>query len=199
MTLAVIYIESYSDMPKRRSISLADKERACRAYCERMGYTVYGRICHATTPWPEDVPPQFRVLLSPGRDLTLENAKAHFYYDHKSKHPYYVARNLLERGDVDVIVAFREKGPSGSVYEGVSEEAVRRLPRREYASLWEIEPPTPNERVLYELMCRAGEAGTKRERDMWAARAEEQFRRVQAERVGVELPRYPRVNGWPVV
>lgn len=157
MTKAAIYIHTYHNLspalvakfgePKVQSLDV--QERACRAYCERMGYKVL-QVYRATQQPPENVELQmtFRLLPEPIKLMWL----------YHSRHPYYVVRDRLEAGDIDVIVQFTESGPSRSMWQGMPEELAKRLTRVEYASLWEIESPIEQERQMYELAIQVGKA-----------------------------------------
>jgi hypothetical protein len=79
---------------------------------------------------------------------------AFIYYRRDSNHPYYEVHNLLEARTIDVIVEFVETGPSRSLYGDIRPNESSGLFREELASLWEIEPPTEDERQLDELVTR---------------------------------------------
>lgn len=162
MTSAAIYLHTYHHLPHEfvarfgepKAVPLDVQERACRTYCERMGYAVFG-VYRATTPPPHNAKRslRFRIFLEP----------IEAFYEYESRHPYHFVRNLLERGDVGVIVQFKETGPSGDAWDGVPAEVASALTRIEYASLWEIEPPTERQRRMQELARHVGEAETEEE------------------------------------
>lgn len=131
------------------------QERACRAYCERMGYSVF-HVYRADTPPPEHVKRESVLRISP------EPIK--WLYEYDSRHPYYWVRNLLEKETIDVVVEYRDSGPSGSRWEEVPEDLAKRLGRFEYASRWEIEPPTETDLRIYELVEAVARTDTKEER-----------------------------------
>lgn len=184
---AAIYIESFHHLPQEyiarfgepEVVALDRQERTCRAYCERMGYSIF-HVYKATTPPPDNVKPH--VVLGTSLSLPPGDTTANwrFYQQYDSRHPYYWVRNLLEMGTVDVVVEFRERGPSGPMFSDLVEsqpsgaEYLKQLTRYEYASLWEIEPPTENERLAYELAERIGKAEAETEQ----AELLEQLRRV---------------------
>jgi hypothetical protein len=151
------------------------QERACHAYCERMGYAVVG-LYRATTPPPEGVTPRLRPRIA------LEPVTAYLGYD--SHHPYYLVRNHLAEGAADVRVEFREAGPSGSAWA----DAAALLPPLEYASLWEIEPPTELERHLHDLMRRVGDTDDEEERAALVAQVNVAARQLKAVRQAATLP-----------
>src|SRR5690348_7712132 len=142
---AAIYLEGYRDDPERPIVPLSTQERACRAYCKRMGYKVH-RVYRATTPPPRDIPLRQEIGIVPG--------EAFVWYRYDSNHPYHTVHNLLKERTIDIIIAFVESGPSRSFYGDVSLEMSSSLPREELASLWEIEPPTEDERQWHDLITR---------------------------------------------
>ena len=89
---------------------------------------------------------------------------AFVYYRHDSNHPFYVVHNLLAARMIDVIVQFVASGPSRSLYGNTSPEAATLLSRIELASLWEIEPPTEDERQRHDLTERISEVESEEER-----------------------------------
>ena len=163
MERAAIYIETYPfvpDVPPERFEKLNAEqvarlrkpleakpfelqERACRAYCERMGYSVFA-VYRANTPPPDNVKRTLRFRIAP------EPIKV--FYEYESRHPYYWVRNLLKMETIDLIVTFRESGPSGNIWADASEQVIKIMTREEAASLWEIEPPTETDLRKYELV-----------------------------------------------
>jgi hypothetical protein len=117
-----------------------------------MGYSVLG-VHRATQPPPEQVKQRLAVRISPEPIVTYEQ------YD--SRHPYYHVRNLYASNSIDVVVQFCEAGPSGSMWD--SEEATAALGRYEYASLWEIEPPTERQRQMHDLVVRVSKTESDEE------------------------------------
>lgn len=151
---AAIYLKGYSHEPDYPIVPLETQERACRAYCKRMGYKVH-RVYRAMTPPPDNVPLHHEIGIAPGY--------AFEYFRYESNHPYHAVHNLLDACTIDVIVEFTESGPSRSLFgDDLSEESSRLL-RVKLASLWEIEPPTEDERRLDELLTRVGKADTEEE------------------------------------
>jgi hypothetical protein len=152
---AAIYLEGYSDAPERRIVPLEIQARACRAYCKRMGYKVHC-VYRAMTPPPDNVPLHREIGIAPGH--------AFKYLRSESNHPYHVVHNQLHARTIDLIVQFIESGPSRSLYGASLADESSRLLRVEVASLWEIEPPTEDERGLDEVLTRLGDAETEEER-----------------------------------
>jgi hypothetical protein len=151
---AAIYLEGYSDDPEYPIVHLETQERACRAYCKRMGYKVHG-VYRAMTPSPDNVPLHQEIGIAPGHAFT--------YFRYESKHPYHVVNNLLDARTIDFIVQFIKSGPSRSLYGDSLADESSHLCRVKLASLWEIEPPTEDERRLDELFTRLGKAETEEE------------------------------------
>jgi hypothetical protein len=114
------------------------------------------RVYRATTPPPANVPLKLEIGIVPGR--------AFEYYRSESNHPYHTVHNLLYACAIDVIVEFTESGPSHSRFGASLEDESSRLLHVEVASLWEIEPPTEDERRLDEVLTRLGEVETEEER-----------------------------------
>jgi hypothetical protein len=131
------------------------QERACRAYCERRGYSVFG-VYRAASPPPENVRRQSLIRFEPPESFT-------FFQEYDSRHAYYWVRNLLKSDTIDVIVTFRERGPSGNRWADLSEEVAKTMPREEEASLWEIESPTKTDVRMYELVKAVAKAHTEEE------------------------------------
>jgi hypothetical protein len=152
---AAIYLQGYSHVPEHPIVPLDIQERACRAYCKRMGYKVH-RVYRAMTPPPANVPLHLEIGIAPGR--------AFEYYRSESNHPFHAVHNQLDARTIDLIVEFIESGPSHSLYGASLADESSRLLRTEVASLWEIEPPTEDERRLDEVLTRLGEAETEEER-----------------------------------
>lgn len=160
MTQAAIYLHTYHFLPPEivaqygdpKLVPLDVQERACRAYCERMGYHVF-HVYRATTPPPEGVKQHLALRLYP--------EPATCYHQYGSPHPYYWVRDLLELGIINVVVEFRDRGPSGSMWG--DEAAAQAMGRFEWASLWEIEPPTGRQRQAHELMQRIAQAESETE------------------------------------
>ena len=151
---AAIYLEGYSRDPEHTIVPLEKQERACRAYCKRMGYKVH-HVYRAMTPPPDNAPHRFEIGIAPGH--------AFEYLRYDSNHPYHVVHNLLEARTIDVMVEFIQSGPSHSLYrDDPAEESSHRW-RMEWASLWEIEPPTEDERRLDEMLTKLGEAAAEAE------------------------------------
>jgi Resolvase, N terminal domain len=171
MTKAAIYIYTYHDLPPELVAKLGEpkvhpldvQERACRAYCERMGYTAFA-VYRATAKPPEGVAARYVLQASlsldkHGKQDEPADWRWVLQYDTQgTRHPYYHVLNLLYSGIIDVIVEFIGRGPSGSAWSGAPEEVSKHLRRMENASLWEIEPPTEQERQLYELSRQAEDA-----------------------------------------
>jgi hypothetical protein len=132
------------------------QERACRAYCERMGYSIFG-VYRADKPPPEDGKGRFVLQIS--------SNPMRWLYEYDSRHPYYWVRNLLASGTIDLIVTFRVRGPSGNIWADMddAENRATSMPREEAASLWEIEPPTDIDLRIYELGRAIENADTKEE------------------------------------
>lgn len=120
---AAIYLESFHRVPQEDVARFGEpaitpldvQEQACRAYCERMGYKVFG-VHRATKLPPDNVKLQWVLSgrvnsSSPGASTEW---RLHHLYD--SRHPFYWVRNLLEEASVDVVVEFREVGPSGPMF-----------------------------------------------------------------------------------
>jgi hypothetical protein len=152
---AAIYLIGYSHAPDYPIVPLETQERACCAYCKRMGYTVH-HVYSAMTPPPENVPLHHEIGIVPG------HAFEYFRYD--SNHPYHAVHNLLDARTIDVLVEFVESGPSHNLYGASLADESSRLLSVEVASLWEIEPPTEDERQLDEVLTRLGHAETEEER-----------------------------------
>jgi hypothetical protein len=162
--VAAIYLEQYLEHPgdpEQTSVPLETQERACRAYCQRVGYKVHGVYC-ATTPPPNDVPLREEIGIRPGH--------AFVYYRRDSMHPYHVVNNLLEARTIDVKVEFVQDGPSRRLYGDVLASDSGNLLSVELASLWEIEPPTEDERQLYEVLTRIGQGGLEASEEAEAER-----------------------------
>jgi hypothetical protein len=119
-----------------------------------MGYKVH-RVYRAMTPPPDNVPLHHEIGIAPGH--------AFEYLRYESNHPYHAVYNLLEARTIDVLVEFIQSGPSHSLYSDNPSEESSRLSRVEWASLWEIEPPTEDERRLDELFTKLGKAETEEE------------------------------------
>lgn len=176
---AAIYLERYSDATAHQNVPLATQERACRAYCKRVGYQVH-RVFRATTPPPTDVPVKEEIGIGPEH--------AFFYYQRDSRHPFHVAINLLEERKIDVIVEFVETGPSrGQLGDSPPNESSN-LSSLELASLWEIEPPTEDERQSYELLKRIGRAETEEEQDVLVNQLLALSKRVKKPESGASIP-----------
>lgn len=151
---AAIYLKGYSHDPDYPIVPLETQERACRAYCKRMRYTVH-RVYRAMMPPPQNVPLHHEIGIAPGH--------AFEYFRYASNHPYHAVHNLLDARTIDVIVEFIESGPSRSLYGASLADESSRLLRMEVASLWEIEPPTEDERRLDEVLTQLGKAETEEE------------------------------------
>jgi hypothetical protein len=162
------------------------QERACRAYCERVDYTIM-QVCVAKTPEPDRVQSntveRFNLtrylgvfLKDPKKEGFLELFRTYRVYD--SKHPYYIARNLLESGVADVLVKFCEAGPSRSVW---GEDAAKFMSREEYASLWEIETPSAFEREHYDVMAAIRDARSVEEIPLLTDKLDALMKRKRAE------------------
>lgn len=186
---AAIYLEGYPVVPDHPGVTLERQERACRAYCKRVGYTVY-KVFRAATPPSHDVP--FR------QEIGIEPGHAFVYYQRDSNHAYHAAHNLLDARTIDVIVQFVEIGPSRSLYGDALRNESSGLTRVELASLWEIEPPTEDERRLDELLTRLGQAETEEECSTLTEQVSTLSRRMKkAERraiVPVTTPALPNAN-----
>jgi hypothetical protein len=148
-------LQGFSYQPDYPIVSLEIQERACRAYCKRMGYKVH-RVYRAMTPPPTEVPLHLEIGVVPGR--------AFEYYRSESDHPFHAVHNLLYARAIDLIVEFIESGPSHSRYGASLADESSRLLRTEVASLWEIEPPTEDERRLDEVLTLLGDVDTEEER-----------------------------------
>jgi hypothetical protein len=142
-TIAAIYLTGYSAASERPIVPLETQARACRAYCKRMGYKVH-HIYRAMTSPPQHAPLHEEIGIAPGH--------AFIYYRHDSNHPYFAVHDLLAARTIDVIVEFVESGPSRSLYGDLGSKESNALLRTELASLWEIEPPTEDERQWHELL-----------------------------------------------
>ncbi len=151
---AAIYLKGYSHEPDYPIVPLETQERACRAYCKRMGYTVH-HVYRAMTPPPEKVPLHLEIGIAPGH--------AFEYVRSESNHPYHAVHNLLDARTIDVLVEFVESGPSHNLYGASLADESSHLPCIEFASLWEIEPPTEDERRLDEVLTQLGHAETEEE------------------------------------
>lgn len=157
-TTAAIYLQEPFEDPAqsvRAAVPLKTQERACRAYCKRMGYKVHPRVFRAQTPPPENVPLT--------REIGIGPEHAFVYYQRRSAHPYHVVDNLLAQRTIDVIVKFVASGPSRPLYETDSTDAPGTRCPVEWASLWEIEPPTEDERRLDELVTLLGQSEREEE------------------------------------
>ncbi|HEY7092310.1 MAG TPA: recombinase family protein [Ktedonobacterales bacterium] len=152
---AAIYLQGFSYQPDYLIESLEIQERACRAYCKRMGYKVH-KVYRAMTPPPDNVPLHLEIGITPGH--------AFEYYRSESDHPYHVMHNLLYARTIDLIVEFTESGPSHSRFGASLADESSRLLHVEVASLWEIEPPTEDERRLDEVLTQLSHAETEEER-----------------------------------
>jgi hypothetical protein len=75
---AAIYLEGYATLPDELIVPLQTQERACRAFCKRMGYKVH-QVYRAMTPPPEHVPLREEIGIAPGR--------AFVYHLRESNHP----------------------------------------------------------------------------------------------------------------
>lgn len=154
-SIAAIYLDADPTDPEPPHVPLEKQAKACRAYCKRMGYKIH-HVYQTKTPIPQDVPLIEEIGIGAGH--------AFVYYRHDSNHPFHVVHNLLAAGTIDVIVQFTMSGPSRSLYGTVTPEAATRLSRIELASLWEIEPPTKEERRRHDLIERISEVETEEER-----------------------------------
>jgi hypothetical protein len=174
--MAAIYLQGYSSVPDHPIAPLTKQERACRTYCKRMGYQVH-QVYRATTPPPDHVTRKEEIGIVPGQ--------AFIYYRYESKHPYHEVHNLLEARTINLIVEFKESGPSSrhSADDDESVEEISRVLRTEWASLWEIEPPTDEERQVDQLVTAIGRAKTEEEGDALL----EQLR-VLSQKVAKERP-----------
>lgn len=172
MTRAVIFITNcHSSTTELRlagnvvfppSKPLDVQENACRTYCDRVGYSVIA-VEKSDKPIPE-VKPRWGLRIS----SSLSSFKLVHEYD-DSKHPYYRARNKVECGDADVLIEFCQIGPSHKLFP---EELASTLLRIEYASLWEIEPPTEIEREMYAVVKSIENATSNEDGEMLVARLE---------------------------
>jgi hypothetical protein len=195
---AVIYLHTYHHLTpddvarcgEPKVFPFEVQERTCRAYCERMRYAVVG-LYRATTPPPEGITPRLMVRIAP------EPVTAYLGYD--SHHPYYLVCNLLAEGAADVRVEFREAGPSGSAWADAAPDAAALLPPLEYASLWEVEPPTELERYLHDLVRRVGDADDEEERAALAAQVNAAARQLKAERQAPAPPTAAEVGTQPEI
>jgi hypothetical protein len=150
-----IYLEGYSEVPNYAVVPLDLQEHACRAYCKRMGYKVH-QVFRAATPPPSDVPMREEIGIEPGH--------AFVYYRRESSHPYYAAHNLLDGRKIDGLVQFVKSGPSRNFFGDIPADQPTTLSRIELASLWEIQPPTEEERQRYELVERISTSEIEEER-----------------------------------
>lgn len=153
--IAAIYLTGYPVASELPVVPLETQARACREYCKRMGYKVH-HIYRAMTSPPQKVPLHEEIGIAPGH--------AFIYYRHESNHPYHTVHDLLAARTIDVIVEFVESGPSRSLYGDLGSNESNGLYRVELASLWEIEPPTEDERQVHELLERLVHAETDEER-----------------------------------
>jgi hypothetical protein len=72
---AAIYLERYLHKPEYPIMPLETQERACRAYCKRMGYKVH-HVYRAMTPPPDNVPLHHEIGIAPGHLVGLGNGCA---------------------------------------------------------------------------------------------------------------------------
>jgi hypothetical protein len=72
--------------------------RACRAYGERMGYSIF-HIYRVDVPPPENVERPYRLRITPGDGK--EPFDAEVIHEYNSRHPYDWIRNLLETKSID--------------------------------------------------------------------------------------------------
>jgi hypothetical protein len=210
MTLAAIYLETFERLPAEllgkvppsRVTPVDVQERACRAYCKRMGYNVYYKVFVANTDAPHAEVRWhlgFRTSISieqaakrkKGAAATSEQAtgkaesdwRVWEYYTYDSKHPYHLVHNLLAEQTIDAIIYFTAAGESGLP----DWAGLQNPPHFEYASLWEIEPPDEYERRMHELAEQVGKADSEEERrtliaQMDALSAEKKAAKVAAAR-----------------
>jgi hypothetical protein len=131
-------------------------------------------VYRATTPAPEHVRKRLVLRIAP--------EPAEFYYEYGVRHPYYWVRDLLTTKMIDVVVEFREAGPSGSKWD--SEEAIAALGRFEYASRWEIEPPTERQRQMHDLVVQLSETVSDEKRGALLAQLQALGQQEDAEQAG---------------
>jgi len=116
----------------------------------------------------------------------------YIYWTHYSNHPYYQVMNALEHGKADMTVRFTEDQPSFSIWGHLPpEEAKKKLEQIEYASLWEIEPPTDARREIFYLVETLIHATSEEERATLSARIEElaeQDKEEQRQRAAKNVP-----------
>ncbi len=144
MTRAVIYVVG-PVRPSPHEVARQKKIETCRAYCRRMGYDVVALIT-ASKPKPDVSDEAMRIFEQHGREAMRAFLEA------QPHHPGDDAEAMLERGEADVQVEFTSIGDSGPFewdFPPEIQEKVK-LPRIERASLWEIDPPTPERRQCYQ-------------------------------------------------
>jgi hypothetical protein len=126
------------------------------------------------TPPSHDVPHRREIGIAPGH--------AFVYFRRDSNHPYHAVHNLLDERTIDVIVQFIESGPSRRLYGDALPNESSDLCPTELASLWEIEPPTDDERQLDELLTRISETDNTEERSPLMEQLRIVSQRVKAQR-----------------
>jgi hypothetical protein len=143
MTRAVIYVDG-SVRPSKDHIGRQKKLQTCHMYCERMGYDVV-KVITSATPKPSVADEAMRIYKQDGREALRA------FLDAQPHHPEDDADVMLDRDEADVKVCFVGIGDSyrhnWRFPPEVQEKA--KLPRIEYASLWELEPPTPEQRLWH--------------------------------------------------
>lgn len=142
MARAVIYVDGPLRPAEHYGVGRQTKLQACRAYCARMGYEV-ANVVTAAKPKPSVSGEALGVYDRDGLDALRAFLAA------QPHHPEDDADAMLESGAVDVMVVFTPIGDSGPFDWNYSPEMREHLPpppRVERASLWEIEPPTPEQR-----------------------------------------------------
>lgn len=147
MTRAVIYVQG-PVRPAERDVGRQKKLQACRAYCRRMGYDVV-KVIATSQPEPDFADEAMRIFNESGRDALRAFLVA------LPHHPENDADALVASGEADVKVVFISIGDSGPFDWGYTPEIRERLPelpRVEEASLWELEPPTPEARQRHEWL-----------------------------------------------
>lgn len=147
MTRAVIYVQG-PVRPSARDVGRQKKLQACRAYCRRMGYDIV-KVIATSQLEPDFADEAMRIFHESGQDALRAFLAA------LPHHPENDADALMASGEADVKVVFISIGDSGPFDWGYTPEMRQRLPepqRVEEASLWELEPPTPEARQRHQWL-----------------------------------------------
>jgi hypothetical protein len=121
-------------------------------------------------------------------EIGIESGHAFVYFRSESNHAYYAANNLLDGRKIDGIVQFVESGPSRNLFGDIPADKPTSPPRIELASLWEIQPPTDEERQKYELLERLGRAETEEEGDALMAQLRILVQSMRAKEIPTTAP-----------